>query len=111
MDQEWEIQLNVDDHMDDSCDDIDGLLNDQFRDVAQAEGVYEGPNEDAKKFYNLIEENHQNAGKTLDDAFMAVFGKEKLGQFRGYDRLVIATSLKKRSRSGNEQTYSGNEQT
>ena len=42
--------------MDYSCDDIDGLLNDQFRDVAQAEGVYDGPNEDAKKFYNLVEE-------------------------------------------------------
>ncbi|KAG5591260.1 hypothetical protein H5410_041774 [Solanum commersonii] len=45
--------------MDCSCDDIDGLLNDQFRDVAQAEGVYDGPNEDAKKFYTLVDEASQ----------------------------------------------------
>ncbi|KAG5588091.1 hypothetical protein H5410_048525 [Solanum commersonii] len=36
---EWDIKLNVDDDIDCSRDDIDGLLNDQFRDVAQAEGV------------------------------------------------------------------------
>ncbi|KAG5584272.1 hypothetical protein H5410_044706 [Solanum commersonii] len=40
-------------------DDIDGLLNDQFRDIAQVEGVYDGPNEDAKKYYNLVEEASQ----------------------------------------------------
>ncbi|KAK6780061.1 hypothetical protein RDI58_022245 [Solanum bulbocastanum] len=45
--------------MDYSRDDIDGFLNDQFRDVTQAEGVYDGPNEDAKKFYNLVEEASQ----------------------------------------------------
>ncbi|KAK6784471.1 hypothetical protein RDI58_017926 [Solanum bulbocastanum] len=56
---EWDIKLNVDNDMDYSRDDIDGLLNDQFRDVAQAEGVYDGPNEDAKKFYNLVEEASQ----------------------------------------------------
>ncbi|WMV24439.1 hypothetical protein MTR67_017824 [Solanum verrucosum] len=56
---EWDINLNVDDDMDYSRDDIDGLLNDQLRDVAQAEGVYDGPNEDAKKFYNLVEEANQ----------------------------------------------------
>ncbi|KAH0730015.1 hypothetical protein KY289_001203 [Solanum tuberosum] len=56
---EWDIKLNVDDDMDYSRDDIDGLLNDQFRDVAQAEEVYDGPNEDAKKFYNLVEEASQ----------------------------------------------------
>ena len=33
---EWDIKFNVDDDMDYSCDYIDGLLNDQFRDVAQA---------------------------------------------------------------------------
>ncbi|WMV58746.1 hypothetical protein MTR67_052131 [Solanum verrucosum] len=54
--EEWDIKLNVDDDMDYSRDDIDGLLNDQFRDVAQTEGVYDGPNEEAKKFYNLVEE-------------------------------------------------------
>ncbi|KAG5598994.1 hypothetical protein H5410_030364 [Solanum commersonii] len=32
--------------MDYSRDDIDGLLNDQFRDVAQAEGVYDARNND-----------------------------------------------------------------
>ncbi|KAL4275699.1 hypothetical protein AHAS_Ahas20G0133300 [Arachis hypogaea] len=39
-----------------SYDDMDALLNDRFRDVAQAEGIKEGMNEDAKKFYNLVEE-------------------------------------------------------
>ncbi|KAG5631873.1 hypothetical protein H5410_003590 [Solanum commersonii] len=56
---EWDIKLNADDDMDYSHDDIDGLLNDQFRDVAQAEGVYDGPNEDTKKFYNLVDEGSQ----------------------------------------------------
>ena len=56
---EWDIKLNVDDDMDYSHDDIDGLLNDQFRNVAHAEGVYYSPNEDAKKFYNLVEEASQ----------------------------------------------------
>ncbi|WMV49767.1 hypothetical protein MTR67_043152 [Solanum verrucosum] len=56
---EWDIKLNVNDDMDYSRDVIDGLLNDQFRDVAQAEGVYDSPNEDAKKFYNLVEEASQ----------------------------------------------------
>ena len=45
--------------MDYSRDDIDGLLNDQFRDVAQAGGFYDGPNEDAKKLYSLLEEANQ----------------------------------------------------
>ncbi|KAG5571725.1 hypothetical protein H5410_061491, partial [Solanum commersonii] len=45
--------------MDYSRDDIDGLLNDQFRDVVQTEGVYDGPNEEAKKFYNLVEKVSQ----------------------------------------------------
>ena len=56
---EWDIKLNVDDDMDQQHDDIDGLLNDQFRDVAYAGGVYDGPNEDAKKFYSLLEEANQ----------------------------------------------------
>ncbi|XP_069145619.1 uncharacterized protein [Solanum lycopersicum] len=56
---EWDIKLNVDDDMDYSYDDIDRLLNDQFRDVAQAGGVYDGPNENAKKFYSLLEEANQ----------------------------------------------------
>ncbi|KAM3221160.1 hypothetical protein P3L10_020428 [Capsicum annuum] len=45
--------------MDDSNGDIEGLLNDQFRHVAQAEGLYEGADEDAKKFYNLMDEASQ----------------------------------------------------
>ncbi|KAF3658499.1 putative serine/threonine-protein kinase/receptor-like [Capsicum annuum] len=40
-------------------------------------------------------ENHQNAGKTPDDAFTAVFGKEKPGRVRGYGRSVTRTSLQK----------------
>ncbi|XP_019233591.1 PREDICTED: uncharacterized protein LOC109214156 [Nicotiana attenuata] len=54
--------MNANCDMDDnvySYDDIDGLLNDQFRNVAHAGGVYEGPNEDANKFYNLVDEASQ----------------------------------------------------
>ena len=51
--------MYVEDNKDCSRDDIDGLLNDQFRDVAQAKGAYNGPNEDAKKYYNLVEEASQ----------------------------------------------------
>ncbi|PHU14822.1 hypothetical protein BC332_16027 [Capsicum chinense] len=40
-------------------------------------------------------ENHHNAGKTPDDAFTAVFGNEKPGRVRGYERSVTTTSLKK----------------
>ncbi|KAF3631233.1 hypothetical protein FXO37_28084 [Capsicum annuum] len=40
-------------------------------------------------------ENHQNGGKTPDDAFTAVFGKEKPGRVRGYSRSVTRTSLQK----------------
>ncbi|XP_047253576.1 uncharacterized protein LOC124887709 [Capsicum annuum] len=40
-------------------------------------------------------ENHQNARKTPDDAFTAVFGKEKPGRVRGYGRSVKRTSLQK----------------
>ncbi|KAF3668160.1 hypothetical protein FXO37_09669 [Capsicum annuum] len=40
-------------------------------------------------------ENYQNAGKTLDDAFTAVFGKEKPGRVRGYGRSITRTSLQK----------------
>ena len=56
---EWDIKLNVDDDKDYSCDYIDGLLNDKFRDVAQAGGVYDGPNKNAKKFFSLLEEANQ----------------------------------------------------
>ncbi|XP_070010337.1 uncharacterized protein [Nicotiana sylvestris] len=42
-----------------SYDDIDRLLNDKFRDVAHAGGVYEGPNEYATKFYNLVDDASQ----------------------------------------------------
>ncbi|KAM3379434.1 hypothetical protein P3S68_011848 [Capsicum galapagoense] len=40
-------------------------------------------------------ENHQNAGKTPDDAFTILFGKEKPGRVRGYGRSVTRTSLQK----------------
>nr|XP_025625364.1 uncharacterized protein LOC112717592 [Arachis hypogaea] len=43
-------------------DDIEGLLNDAFGDVSHAEGVIVGQNEEAKKFYNLI--NGSNASFT-----------------------------------------------
>ncbi|XP_020961185.1 uncharacterized protein LOC110263755 [Arachis ipaensis] len=54
----------VDDDTDDegARDDIEGLLNDAFGD--HAEGVTVGPNEEAKKFYNLID--GQGAYNTVD---------------------------------------------
>ncbi len=51
---EWYIMLNVDDNMNYTHDDIYGLLIDPFRDVAQGEGVYDGPNKFAKKFYIFV---------------------------------------------------------
>ena len=53
---EWDIKLNVNADMNFSLDDIYGSLNDQFRDVAQGEGVYYGTDEDPMKFYNLLDE-------------------------------------------------------
>ncbi|CAK8538606.1 unnamed protein product [Lathyrus sativus] len=46
---------------DDQIDDIDGLLHERFRDVVQEENdVNVSLNEDAKKFYNLVEEAKQD---------------------------------------------------
>ncbi|KAL4390753.1 hypothetical protein AHAS_Ahas03G0176600 [Arachis hypogaea] len=61
MDSSWEKRSDSDSEIDsesetNSYDNMDALLNDRFRDVAQAEGIKEGMNEDAKKFYNLVEE-------------------------------------------------------
>ncbi|CAJ2665839.1 unnamed protein product [Trifolium pratense] len=48
-------------HEEDQIDDIDGLLHITFRDVVQEEDeVNVGLNEDAKKFYNLVEEAKQD---------------------------------------------------
>ncbi|KAL4359106.1 hypothetical protein AHAS_Ahas08G0044200 [Arachis hypogaea] len=55
---EWTIPMVVDDDTDDeegACDDIEGLLNDAFGDVPHVDGVTVGQNEEAKKFYNLID--------------------------------------------------------
>ncbi|XP_025640500.1 uncharacterized protein [Arachis hypogaea] len=40
-------------------DDIHGLLNETFRHVLEGDKDGDGPNEDAKKFYNLLEEGKQ----------------------------------------------------
>ena len=56
---EWDINFSADDDMDCLHDNIDLLLNDQFRYVAQAQGVLDDPNEDAKKLYNSVEEASQ----------------------------------------------------
>lgn len=45
--------------LDDDVDDIDGLLFETFKDVAKEGGVHEGLNEDAKKFYKLVEDANQ----------------------------------------------------
>jgi len=43
----------------DSQDHIDGLLYDTFRNVVGAERIKEGPNSEARKFYNLINDAKQ----------------------------------------------------
>ncbi|XP_019253851.1 PREDICTED: uncharacterized protein LOC109232539 [Nicotiana attenuata] len=52
-----------DDEGSDMHDDIDGLLHDTFRNVEgdfrHDEGVREGPSEDAKRFFKLVEEGKQ----------------------------------------------------
>ncbi|XP_070009153.1 uncharacterized protein [Nicotiana sylvestris] len=53
---------NDDDDGSDMHDDIDGLLHDTFRNVESdlsREGVREGPSEDAKRFFKLVEEGKQ----------------------------------------------------
>ncbi|CAK8561709.1 unnamed protein product [Lathyrus sativus] len=42
-----------------SHDDIDGLLFETFKDVVEGGGVHEGLNEDAKKFYKLVDDANQ----------------------------------------------------
>ncbi|XP_058768899.1 uncharacterized protein LOC131642695 [Vicia villosa] len=42
-----------------SHDDIDGLLFETFKDAAEGGGVHEGLNEDAKKFYKLVDDANQ----------------------------------------------------
>ncbi|CAI8607436.1 unnamed protein product [Vicia faba] len=63
MDKEW-TKLNpasIEYENEDKIDDIDGLLHERFREVVQAENeVNAGLNEDAKKFYNLVEEAKQD---------------------------------------------------
>nr|XP_027186488.1 uncharacterized protein LOC113784479 [Cicer arietinum] len=56
------LPKEMDDHMEDqedSCDDINDLLYDTFRHAEKVEKGNKGPNEDAKKFYNLINEAKQ----------------------------------------------------
>ncbi|KAH0688879.1 hypothetical protein KY289_016237 [Solanum tuberosum] len=91
--EEWDIKLNVDNDMDYSRDDIDGLLNDQFRDVAQAEGVYDGPNEDAKKFYNLVEEASQELYPGMIIRMMNFVILVELHDILNLLKLIMANSL------------------
>ncbi|XP_057434746.1 uncharacterized protein LOC130727587 [Lotus japonicus] len=53
------MDLDSDTDGNDSFDDIDALLVETFKDVAEAGRVHEGLNEDAKKFYNLVEDANQ----------------------------------------------------
>ncbi|KAL4276042.1 hypothetical protein AHAS_Ahas20G0167600 [Arachis hypogaea] len=46
-------------------DDIHGLLNETFWHVLEGDKDGDGPNEDAKKFYNLLEEGKQELRKHL----------------------------------------------
>lgn len=54
---------NMSQKSDEPYDDIDGLLHDTFRDIAEenggCQGVGDEPNEDARKFYKLVEEGKQ----------------------------------------------------
>lgn len=53
------LRMEMNDIMEDqedSHDDIGGLLYDTFRNITEVEGVSEGPNEDARTFFNLINE-------------------------------------------------------
>ncbi|KAJ1432738.1 Transposase-associated domain [Sesbania bispinosa] len=56
--------MDVDDDTDVevSSDDINDLLFETFKDVADVDGLHEGLNEDAKKFYNLVEEAKHELG-------------------------------------------------
>lgn len=59
---EDESLIDLDGDSDDetsSHDDIDGLLFETFKDVAEGGGVHEGINEDAKKFYKLVDDANQ----------------------------------------------------
>jgi len=47
------------DNQEDWRDDIDGILYDTFRNLADTNTSIEGPSEEAKKFYNLINEAKQ----------------------------------------------------
>lgn len=49
-----DMDLDSDTDGNDSFDDIDALLVETFKDVAEAGRVHEGLNEDANKFYNLV---------------------------------------------------------
>ncbi|XP_058746180.1 uncharacterized protein LOC131619054 [Vicia villosa] len=54
--------MEIGDGMEDqegSHDDIPGLLHDIYGDRAEAHGVHEGPNDEARTFYNLIKEAEQ----------------------------------------------------
>ncbi|XP_058763039.1 uncharacterized protein LOC131636447 [Vicia villosa] len=54
--------MEIGDGMEDqegSHDDIHGLLHDKYGDRAEAHGVHEGPNDEARTFYNLIKEAEQ----------------------------------------------------
>lgn len=56
-----DLNDNYMNHEEDQIDDIYGLLHERFRDVVQEENeVNVGLNEDAKKFYNLVEEAKQD---------------------------------------------------
>ncbi|PNX89151.1 hypothetical protein L195_g045268, partial [Trifolium pratense] len=52
-----DIDSDTDDEV--SSDDIDGLLFETFKDVAEEDGIHDGINEDAKKFYKLVDDANQ----------------------------------------------------
>ncbi|KAH0695127.1 hypothetical protein KY285_022224 [Solanum tuberosum] len=54
-------------------------------------------------------QNRQNSGETTDDAFRAVFGKEKPGRLRCYGRSVTTSYLKKDEEINNLKQNHANE--
>jgi hypothetical protein len=83
---EDKILMELDSSSDDqtSYDDIDGLLFEMFKDVAEEGGAHEGLNEDANKFYKLV-----------DDANQELYpGCEKFSSLSFTIRMYLLKSLK-----------------
>jgi len=74
-----------------AIDDIDEILNERFRDVAREEYKFnKGLNEDAKKFFNLLEEANQELYLGCKNLFSLPL---RLNQFIIYWSIRVAKKL------------------